>query len=146
MWESGESKMDKKGWIRIAEAFVSILIVIGAAIIVVKGGIQTDDISEKIYDIEVAILREIRLNDSLRDEILLTGGVINWTDMPSKTKNKISDKIPDWLDCVAQICLPDNQCLLTGESEKSVYAHSTLITSTVNYFNPRQLKLFCWEK
>jgi hypothetical protein len=131
--------MDKKGWIRIAEAFVSVLIVVGAAMVVVKGGVQTDDISEKIYDIEVAILREIRLNDSLRDEILLTSGIVEWD-------NKVIDKTPDWLECVAKICPPDSECLLIDESEKSVYAHSALITSTLDIFNPRQLKLFCWEK
>ncbi len=140
--------MNKKAWIRIAEAFVSILIVVGAAIVVVRGGIQTDDISERIYDIEMGILKEIRLNDSLRSEILLTSGVVEWDDpsFPSQTKNKISEKTPNWLECVAQICFPESECLLSGESEESIYAHSTLITSTNSYFNPRQLKLFCWQK
>lgn len=146
MWESGEFKMDKKGWIRIAEAFVSVLIVVGAAILVIKGGIQTDDMADKIYDIEADILREIRLNNSLRSEILLTSGVVNWTDMPSSTKNRIISKTPNWLDCVGQICFPESECLLINETEKSIYAHSTLITSTTSTYNPRQLKLFCWEK
>jgi hypothetical protein len=52
----------------------------------------------------------------------------------------------NWLECVAQICLPENPCLLERESEKSIYAQSVLITSTLDIFNPRQLKLFCWEK
>ena len=157
MWESGNKidkskmmnkkrKINKKAWIRIAEAFVSVLIVVGAAMVVIKGGIQTNDISEKIYDIEVGISREIRLNDNLRSEILLTSGTVEWNDLPSQTKNKIIDKTPKWLECVAKICSPESQCLLSDESEKSIYAQSAIITSTVNAFNPRQLKLFCWEK
>ena len=140
------SKKNKKGWIRIAEAFIAVLLVIGIAIIVVGGGIQIEGISEKVYDIEISILREIQLNNTLRGEILLTSGTINWTDLPSQTKSKIISKTPNWLECVAQICFPESPCLLGGESEKSIYAQSVLITSTLDTFNPRQLKLFCWEK
>jgi hypothetical protein len=143
------SKKNKKGWIRIAEAFIAVLLVIGIAIIVVGGGIQREDISEKVYDIEISILREIQLNNTLRSEILLTGEIIKWDDFYAqvpKTKNKIQNKMVNWLECEGKICLPENPCLLGGESEKSIYAQSVLITSTLDIFNPRQLKLFCWEK
>ena len=135
--------MNNKGWIRIAEAFVSVLIVIGAAIVVINGGIQGDDISEKIYDIEISISREIRLNESLRGEILETSGIIDWNDFPSQTKNKIIDKTPKGLKCIAKICPLESACLLEEESEKNVYAHSTLLTSTLTNYNPRTIKLFC---
>jgi len=135
--------MNNKGWIRIAEAFVSVLIVIGAAIVVIKGGLQGDDISEKIYDVEMSISREIRLNESLRSEILGTSGTIDWNDFPSQTKNKIIDETPRGLECIAKICPPESICLLEEESEKNIYAHSTLIFSTLTNYNPRIIKLFC---
>jgi len=140
------NKKNNKGWIRIVESFIAVLIVIGAAIIVVGGGIQIEGISEKVYDIEISILREIQLNNTLRSEILETNGTIEWDDFPSETKNKIQNKIVSWLECIAKICTPESLCLLEGESEKSIYAQSVLITSTLDTFNPRQLKLFCWEK
>ncbi len=143
------NKKNNKGWIRIAEAFIAVLLVIGAAIIVVGGGIQIGGISEKVYDIEISILREIQLNNTLRSEILETSGTIEWDDFSlqaPKTKNKIQNKMVNWLECVTQICLPESVCLLEGESEKSIYAQSILITSTLDTFNPRQLKLFCWER
>jgi hypothetical protein len=140
------NKKNNKGWIRIAEAFIAVLIVIGAAIIVVGGGIQIEGISEKVYDIEISILREIQLNNTLRSEILETNGTIEWDDFPPKTKNKIENRMVNWLECVAQICPPESPCLLEGESEKSIYVQSILITSTLDTFNPRQLKLFCWEE
>jgi len=140
------SKKNKKGWIRIAEAFIAVLLVIGIAIIVVGGGIQIEGISEKVYDVEISILREIQLNNTLREEILLTSGTIELNDSSLKTQNKIIAKTPRWLECIAKICPPESWCLLGGESEKSIYAQSVLITSTLDIFNPRQLKLFCWEK
>ncbi len=140
------NKKNNKGWIRIVEAFIAVLLVIGAAIIVVGGGIQIEGISEKVYDVEISILREIQLNNTLRSEILETSGTIEWDDFPSETKNKIQNRIVSWLECVTKICPPESVCLLEGESEKSIYAQSVLITSTLDIFNPRQLKLFCWER
>jgi len=141
--------INKKAWIRIAEAFTAILIVVGAAMIVLGGGIQREDISEQVYDIEISILREIQLNNTLREEVLNLeiGGGIEWDNalFPAETKDKISDKTPEWLECVAKICPPENLCL-GEESEKNVYVQSVLITSTLDIFNPRQLKLFCWEE
>ena len=94
-------------------------------------------------DIEVSISREIRLNESLRGEILGTSGTIDWNDFPSQTKNKIIDKTPKGLECVAKICPPGSACLLEEESEKNIYAHSILIFSTLTNYNPRIVKLFC---
>jgi hypothetical protein len=140
------NKINKKGWIRIVEAFISVLLIIGAAIILIRGGVQGEDVSEKIYDIEISVLRKIELNDSLRSEILGTGGIIWWADFPSQTKTEIISETPEWLECIAKICPPENTCLLEEESEKNIYAQSILITSNLSSFNPRQLKLFCWEK
>ena len=146
MINKNNKKMNKKGWIRIAEAFISVLLVIGAVIIAISGGMQREDASKKIYDIEIPVLREIQLNNSLRSEILGTNGIIIWENFPPETKSKITAEIPEWLECVAKICPSESPCLLEGESEKNIYVQSLLITSTLNTFNPRQLKLFCWEQ
>ncbi len=144
------NKKNKKGWIRIAEAFAAILLVMGAAIIVIGGGgVQKEAASKEVYDVEMSILKEIQLNNTLRSEILATSEVIEWDGFPlfpPKTKEKISAKTPELFECVAKICPPEDVCLLVGESEKNVYAQSILITSTLDIFNPRKLKLFCWEK
>jgi len=135
--------MNNKGWIRVIEAFFSVLMIVGAGIFVVQGGIQEDNTLEKIYIIEGSILREIALNESLRTEITGTSGTIEWSDFPSLTKNKIINKVPEGLECVAKICPTGSTCLLEEESEKDVYAHSAFIFSTLTNYNPRIVKLFC---
>ncbi|HUW44152.1 MAG TPA: hypothetical protein VMV95_04300 [Bacillota bacterium] len=137
--------MNNKGWIRIAEAFVSILILVGAAIVVVTGGIQKNDISDQAYEVEMAIFREVSLNDSLRSEIIGTTGTIEWDNFPSQTKNKILAKTPWGLECIAKICPLESTCLLDEEFEKNVYVDSTFIFSTLTNYNPRIIKLFCNE-
>ena len=146
------TKVNKKGWIRIAEAFTAILLLMGAAIIVIGIGVQREDTSKEVYDIEMFILKDIQLNNTLRSEILTTSGTIEWEELPpsppfpAETKNKIIAKTPEGIECFAKICPPEDVCLWGEESEKNVYAQSILITSTLTNFNPRQLKLFCWEK
>jgi len=47
---------NKRGWIRIVEAFVSVLIVVGTVLILMdKGYLEDSDISEKIYEEELRI-------------------------------------------------------------------------------------------
>ena len=135
--------MNNKGWIRIIEAFFSVLIIIGAGIVVVNLGVQNNDVSEKIYEIEASILREIALNESLRTEITGTSGTIEWQDFPSLTKNKIISKTPEELECVAKICSSESVCLPEEESEEDIYAYSSFIFSTLTNYNPRKIKLFC---
>lgn len=140
---------NKRGWIRIVEAFVAVLIVSGVVLIIIGNqGVKRDDGSQQVHDMEISILRKIQLNDSLRAEILGTSGVVKWDDvnMPAQTKIKIQAEIPSELDCVAQICEPADLCFLNEEHEGNVFAESVVINSDLQTFNPRMLKLFCWNK
>jgi hypothetical protein len=139
---------NKKGWIKIVEAFVAILLVAGVALIVVEsGGLQREDISAGIQDIQLSIIREIQLNDTLRNEIVGTSGEVEWDGFDSNaplTKSKIESKTPSYLICEAKICGSGDSCFYTGEQEKDVFAQPVLISSSLDTFNPRVLKLFCW--
>ena len=143
--------MNKKGWIKIVEAFIAILLVAGVLLIVINQGyIGKKDISSDVYDVEVSILREIQLNDALRDDILNAEPIpIKWDDFPPNIKTKIIDRTPNYLDCEAEICEMDEVCELDEYPEKDVYAQSVAITTTLETPEEqqlRQLKLFCWVK
>lgn len=141
---------NKHGWIRIAEAFVAVLLLASIVLFVIsKRDNQTGDISPAIQDIEISILRGIQLNSTIRAEILGTNGEINWTDFSTQAPNtngEINSKIPNYLNCMAKICDSSGPCFLTGVQEKNIYVESAMITSTLNTFKPRIIKLFCWEK
>jgi hypothetical protein len=141
-------RSDKRGWIRIVEAFVAVLLIAGVVLVILdKGYIGKADISEEIYEEEDAILREIQLNDSLRGSILGAGPLpVNWSNMPDPVKGKINAKTPSYLDCEAQICVIDDDCMLSKTLEKDIYARSVAITSTSATYDARQLKMFCWLK
>ena len=142
---------NKRAWIRIVEAFVAILLIIGVLLIVLnKGYIGKKDISAEVYNVEISILREIQLNDALRNDILNANPPVEWGDFKSEDlgvlKNKIISRLPNYLDCEAKICEVEDICVISKDLEKDVYAQSVIITTTLETpeYNPRQLKLFCW--
>lgn len=139
---------NKKAWIRIVEAFISVMLIAAVLLIVLnKGYIGKEDISARIYDIELSILREIELDQDLRDDILnvviLPKGYED-VGFPANVKTKINERTPEFLECEARICEMDSICSLEEYLEKDIFSQSVGITANLETYNPRQLKLFCW--
>jgi hypothetical protein len=141
----------KKGWIRIVEAFFSILLIAGVLLIVFnKGYLGGEDISSRVYDLQLSVLREIELNDNLREQVLnISDGLIpiedDHSEFPKDIVSKIDDRIPDSFECRSKICEIDVICELNKYIDQDIYAQSVAIAATLEIYNPRQLKMFCWS-
>ena len=145
----GILKNNRKGWIKIVEAFTAILLIAGIFLVILeKGQIQKEDPAEKIYQSEVEALKKIQQNETLREMILSVAGPlpVNSSSFPIGLENAINSEIPNYLDCEKLICVFNGECIFYLNSEKDIYARSVTISSTLNEYNPRQLKLFCWVK
>ena len=138
----------KKGWVRIVEAFVAILIITGIVLMILdKDYVKKEDPSPKIYAIENSILENIQNNQTLRGEIVNTTSLpIEWLDVHQGIKDKIQDTIPSYLECKAKICTLSDVCLLNETLEKDVFARGVVISGNLTSYDPKQLKIFCWEK
>jgi hypothetical protein len=142
--------MNKNGWIKIVEAFVAILLVIGVLLIIItQGYLGEKDISSQVYDIEISILREIQLNNTLRDYVLDSEPPIEWKEdnFPLEIKDKINSRTPNYLNCEAKICRLEDNCELSEYPKGNVYAQAAAITTTLETETEeqlKQLKLFCW--
>ncbi len=137
--------IEKRGWIKIVEAFVAILLITGILLTIInKGYVEREDISQEVYDMEIGILREIQLDSVLRQDILDSG----FGDAPQSVQDKVNEKKSSYLDCDSQVCDINTDCNsgLANSQEKDVYAQSTIITATTQDYKPRYIKLFCWVK
>ena len=135
------SHLNKRGWIKIVEAFIAILLVAGVLLFVInKGYIGKADISDKVYDAEISILREIELDDNLRSQILQS----ELDEVPQGIIDKVGQRKPDYLTCEAKLCKLDEICEMDTYIEKDVYSQSVAIAADKQKFDPRQLRLFCW--
>ena len=146
---------NRHGWVKIVESFTSIML-IAVAMIIVIGNQRSEigDSSSQIYDAEYGILREIELNNELRNEIL---NIPN-TDFPDFPVNvttanldnlngTIAARTPTNLNCRAKLCQINGPCVFdNGETGKSIYAKSVMISANLTSYNPKRLSIFCWEK
>lgn len=136
------NKKDKHGWTTVIEVFISILLISGIiSAIAIANSVQKPKISEQIYESQSSVLKTIQINDNLRAEVLsgqLTVGI----------NNTIIQVTPNYLECKAKICDFPNECNLDPEAipEEEIFVKSVLITEDKVNYNPKELKLFCWEK
>ncbi|MCF7910658.1 hypothetical protein K9L16_03230 [Candidatus Pacearchaeota archaeon] len=147
--------MHKKGWLKIVEAFIAIMLVVGVSLILLdQGYFKKDDVSSRVYDSQLTILREVQSNVEFREQVLNTSNEnlpIKWDDFEENNldvlKETIKSRIPNYLFCKAMICGIDSGCELEVEehpADKDLYAQTVGIAATTTTYNPRQLKLFCW--
>jgi hypothetical protein len=144
---------DKGGWIRLVEVFVSIMLLVGVMLIIStnnssgKSGLQ-----EEITNKEVAMLRDIELNNTMRTEILNIAQAslpLEWEDIQlqiPEVSNRINSLTPKNLECVAKICILSDVCTVDWNAPGDVYVKAVVISADLNNYSPRQLKLFCSMK
>lgn len=146
--------MVKRGWVRLVEMTIAILLISGLLFLFIgKNQIKKEDISLQVYEAEAIVLKEIQLNETLRQKIIIIDAEelpVEWTNFNSQGLEevalKIEQRIPSYLKCEAIICALDESCDYPFEKNENIYAQSVAITSTKTSVSFRQLKLFCWVK
>ncbi len=148
-------KKNRKGWLKIVEAFVAVLLVASVALIVINRNQRDSNISETVYEVEISILREIQLNEALRASVLKATPPIEFdgtgegqTNFPNDVEKKITERTPNYLECKGKICTPDDSCYLISAEADEIYAESVILTGTDSSgkYTAKQLKIFCWTK
>ena len=142
---------NKRGWIRIVEVFVAILLITGSLVLFInKNNIDEDELKLQIHDKMVPVLREIQTNNTMRDVILDSSLPVEWNEFESQgivlVKNKIIEKTPKGFECSAKVCSLSESCNFIISEEKDIYAETAFISADLDTYSPRQLKIFCWRK
>lgn len=138
--------MNNRGWLRIVEASVAILIVLSALVVVyVRSGSSNQvDLSERARD----ILNEVAKNITLREAILMTPPNM------SLINNSISKFIPEQnLRFETRVCNVGDACGKLAYSDAEVYAAerivSVYISSDANKLigpdQSKKIRLFIWR-
>lgn len=133
-------KINKKGWTTVMEVFVSILLLVSVLTLILSAQSFKEDRNGEVYKKQALALKIIQSNDNLRQDIINGQVSQEIVDILDKT-------ISDDLACEAKICISNSECNLDAPPEKrEIFAKGILITSTKSAYNPKELKLFCWEK
>jgi hypothetical protein len=141
----------KKGWLKLAEAFISILIIGSILAFSVSSGFESsNDFRFQIETKQNSLLNSVQLNESLRSEIVSLVGIPKESveaGFPSLLNSSLIEINSGDLNCVYKICAAGTSCGLDSDPlEKEIHAKSVIISSSLETFSPRSLNLFCWEE
>jgi hypothetical protein len=145
------NKKNKRGWVRLVEAFLAIVLLTSVLLVISNtNSTYKNDVQNEISKKQVAILRDIQLNEDLRAEILSATLPVEWENFDSSGLSEVRDRIealsPKDLKCSAKLCTIDEPCIIKDNSGGDVYAKSVFISANLNIYSPRQLKLFCTKE
>jgi len=135
---------NKKAWIRITEAVISILIVLGAVLVITSNQVEKIDISDVVYEKQVNLLEIISKNESLRNEVIggETGGETE------KINEFILKNIPNTWSFTTNICEVDEICNDGTPNDRDVYVSETIISANLTDYPEaitRKLRFFVWR-
>jgi len=128
---------NKKAWIRIAEAFIAITLIFSVFITLYSKQATKTDISDEVYSLQEALLKQIANDEGLRQNVLNNdnASIIKFSE----------DKIPKSFNYTIKICNLNEICSMDNY-KKEVFASETVISSTLTTYNPKVVKIFMWRK
>jgi len=132
-------KTNRKAWLRILEAFLAVVIVLSAVLIIMVKQKPKTDISEEVYETQRQVLDIISKNDSLRNNILMQDN--------TKINSLISNLIPGNWNYSTNICNISLICPNPVQVyETEVYTTEIIVTSNLTKYSPKKLRFFVWAK
>jgi len=130
--------MNNRGWLRILESFIGVMILAGVIVFVYSNNVKTEDISDQAYKIQEAFLEEVAINNTLRIAVLQGNEIL----LNDSAKNFI----PSIFGYAIKVCsIEDNGCRI-NYIEKELYVKDRIIVSNLTLYSPKKVRLFLWEK
>ena len=133
--------VNKRGWLRIVESSIAVLIIFSVLIVVSRT--STPQPSADLTSTITPILEEIARNVSLREQIVEQGAasVPTLQAFVGKRIKQSTIKYDVAVCDVQEIC-----SLATYPSDATnIYAGERIISSTLNNYNPKKVKIFLWR-
>lgn len=135
--------VNKRGWMRILEATIAVLLVSTVLILVYSGQTKRGENFNDIESFQKQMLMDISSNYTLR------GYVIDAEE--DLLKQYIDSKISKNLNYSLKICVlsdPPDPCKNPDYMEtldKEVFADETIISSEITEYSPKKVRLFVWR-
>ncbi|MEK6886000.1 MAG: hypothetical protein AABX17_03475 [Nanoarchaeota archaeon] len=136
----------KNGWLRIVEAFISVLLVMGVVLIIIERNQPEISAADEIGKLQKYVLDYVTTDEILRSQVI--GGYLGGVN------DKLKVIIPVNFNYSIRVCNYNEICSLSNGSmsfvisDTEVYSDEALIFANLTYYNPldaKKLKLFFWE-
>lgn len=157
-----KERNNKRGWIRILEATIAVMIVMGVLVSIYSSSPNTSSLEDLIVLNHEKILGDIQINKTLRLKALEvslneTTNISNFDDPNYIFLNDyVNSSLVDSIGYYFVICSFDSiSCKLSKDYvvetlDRDVYAKEIILSSELiggnPVYSPRKVKLFLWEK
>lgn len=139
---------NKRGWLRILEVIIAIMILTGVVLVVYsQRPNNSTSISEKVYNLQEKILNGISEDNILRDEVLNN----NIAPISDFVNQSFLENGAGNLNFSVKICELSDPCGLDPDTlqmikEKEIYVDEKVIGSDLDTYSPKKIRIFVWEK
>ena len=139
--------MNKRGYIRILEATIAVVLVLGVVLTLYNGQQTSGDevVGEFVSTLQDEILGEIRANEDYRLAVLTE-------DPPqvSELETYVGTQIPNVFSYSLEICGINDICKLDEDSFREsagqdVFVKEVYVSSNLNTYAPKKVLLFIWQ-
>ncbi len=132
--------VNKKGWMRIMEAVLAILLLTSLLFVIYAGQKTKVSQSTQIYNFEYNLLNNLAENDSLRNAVLSENRIV--------VDRYFNKTIPFELNSSFKICGLVEDCLWAEGDLPfvSVYVVDRVISGNLTFYDPKKLRLAVWYK
>lgn len=138
-----KKRMNKSGWIRITEAVVAILIMASVLIVLYTNEAPQVSYTDYVYDLQTRLLMDVADSPVLRNATLYSNETHNETALVTYFDNSI----PVNFNYKIIVCnLSATSCNADINVEQEVYVEDRIISSNLEVYSPKLLRLYIWEK
>jgi hypothetical protein len=132
----------KKGILRIIEATIAILLVLGVLMVVIttRRAREEPDFS----DVLPPLLDEIAKNVSLRERIV-SAGEGERENVEVELEDFLSSRVRKPFDYKIRVCEPRDICGLEEYPMADIFAAERVVSSTLEIYDPKKVKIFLWR-
>ncbi len=154
--EEKKLEKNKRAWIKILESAIAIMLMIGFFSILTMRHVSLPDLSDEVYMLKRAVLKEASQNDLIRQAVL--------NDNAKTVYDFIRRRLSPSLKFAVRICNPDEKCEIPiaknmqskgininsyypadlEEPKSDIYTDDYFISSSLNAVDSNIIKLFVW--
>ena len=138
-----QEKRNKRGWIRITEAVVAIMIMASVLIVLYTNETPQVSYSDYVFDLQTRILMDVADSSALRNATLFS----NENHNDSVLITYFDNVIPNNFNYKIIVCdLSVASCNANISVNQEVYVEDRIISSNLQVYSPKMLRLYIWEK
>ncbi|MBS3085047.1 hypothetical protein J4411_04015 [Candidatus Pacearchaeota archaeon] len=137
--------MNKRGWIKIIEAFMAIVLLLGFLFVIIGNYNSSQIDNSAVQKNNLAVLNGIENDLTLRNLVFLAELDSSSDDFgfPQGLKDYLEEKTPVGQNCSLYICSLESPCTLNSDVNTQIYSSQIILFSDSSSYSPRKLKIFC---